>query len=277
MNRAEVTVYHFLIAELPLWAAALLILGGVPVVAVLLQALMRRLVPPPRAKANNDVAGFLVAVIGVVYAVTIGFSVDDQWENFTEVRQYAAEEAYIAAAVARGSAVMGPGDRREIIGAVVAYNHAVVAWWPKDVGLNRPSPAERRALRHLFDTVGQLRPVNEPQRAYVEVATDELVAVSALNADRHRRAGTAHLSTPMWIAVCLTSAVILLFSLLFGLESAWLHYAMITGVALVIGVNLFLVVLLEFPLTGALSVSPGAFTEATRDLLRELPAPPAPG
>ncbi|GAA3974529.1 hypothetical protein GCM10022384_26190 [Streptomyces marokkonensis] len=271
------TVYHFFIVELPLWGTVLLILGGVPLVAVLAQALMRRLVPPPRAKEHNDVAGFLVAVVGVVYAVTIGFSVDDQWDNYTEVRRCAAEEAFLVAAVARGSAVMDPGDRRDVTEAVVAYNRAVVAWWPKDIGETGQSPDERRTLRRLFTAIGELRPDTEPRQAYVEVATDRLTEVSALNADRHRQAGTAHLRTPMWIAVYLTSAVTLMFSLLFGLESPWLHYTMITGVALVVGVNLFLLVLLEFPLNGVLSVSPGVFTSTTGDLLRDLSASPVPG
>ncbi|MFH9573778.1 hypothetical protein [Streptomyces sp. NPDC017230] len=270
------TVYHFFIVDLPLWAAALLILGGVPVVAVLLQALMRKLVPPPRAKTHNDVAGFLVAVIGVVYAVTIGFSVDDQWENFAEVRHSSAQEAYTVGAVVRGAVVMGADDQRDLAEAVVAYNRAVVAWWPEDLGRAGQSRAEQRALAHLFDTVGGLRPANEPQRAYVDEAMSRLLDVSVLNAQRHSRAERAHLRTPMWIAVLLTSAVTLFFSLLFGLESPWLHYTMIAGVGVVIGVNLFLLMMLEYPLAGALSVSPSNFTETTEVLLRGLSASPAP-
>lgn len=260
-------MYHIIIMELPLWGAALLILGGVPIAAVLLQILMRKVVPPPRAKAHNDVAGFLVAVIGVVYAVTMGFSIDDQWDKYTDVRDSTGEEAFTVTAVGRGGAVLGADDRRAVTRAVVAYNRAVVAWWPTAMEKAEQPRSEGRALAHLFETVGGLRPATEPQQAYLEEATDQLLRVSVLNSQRHSMAERAHLRASLWIAVFLTSAVTLFFSLLFGLESPWLHYTMIAGVGLVIATNLFVITMIEYPLAGALSVSPADFTESTADLL----------
>lgn len=263
-------MYHFFVIDLSLWEAVLLFLAGIPLLAVALQAAIRKVLPPDRSKAQNDVAGFLVAVIGVVYAVTIGFSIDDQWDNFTEVRKGVFEEAFVAGSVARGSTVMGAAGRRDVTEAVVSFDRAVVASWPTKLDQSREQPSEEQALRHVFDTVGDLRPASEAQEAYVDGAMQQLLQVSVLNTDRHNDARTAHLAGPMWIAVILTSAVALFFSLMFGMDSPWLHYGMIAGVAMVIGVNLFLVVLLEYPLVGALSVDSSSFQAMAHDLLRGL-------
>ncbi|WP_158239691.1 bestrophin-like domain [Streptomyces carminius] len=258
-------MYYSAIADLPLWATALIILGGLPVLAVTLQALTRRVLPPARAKDHNDVAGFLVAVIGVVYAVTAGFTIADQWDNYAEARQDVTEEAYAVASVAEGAAVAGTGERREITAAAVAYGRAVVAWWPDAPGEAGDTVREDRAMERLHAAVRSVRPDSEAERAYVSEATGQLMRVSVLRGHRHNEAGTAHLEAPMWVAVVVVSAVTLLFSLLFGLERPWLHYVMVAGVALVVAVNLFLVLLLEYPLVGTLAVTSESFRELARE------------
>ena len=54
----------------------------------------------------------------------------------------------------------------------------------------------------------------------------------------------------MWIAILIASAITIMFALLFGLESARLHYVMVAGLAALIGTNLFLVAELNYPYRG---------------------------
>src|SRR5215204_1144623 len=60
----------------------LLVVGGACFVAVLGLALVQRLVPTTIRKEYNDVAGFIYAVLGVIYAVLLALVVIATWEEF---------------------------------------------------------------------------------------------------------------------------------------------------------------------------------------------------
>ena len=65
-----------------LWS--LLITGGITVVSVVGGLLVRRWVNVKVLEQHNDVAGFIYAVIGVLYAVVLGFTSVIIWERFAE-------------------------------------------------------------------------------------------------------------------------------------------------------------------------------------------------
>lgn len=58
---------HFL-SELPLWQLILAVVVIPTAIAIGFQVLVRRLVGVERLALNNEVAGFIFAIIGVVYA-----------------------------------------------------------------------------------------------------------------------------------------------------------------------------------------------------------------
>ena len=66
----------------------------VPVlVAVAGLVLVQRLVPPERREGQNDVAGFIFAVLGVAYAVLLAFVVIAVWEDYKTAQTDVQSEA----------------------------------------------------------------------------------------------------------------------------------------------------------------------------------------
>ncbi len=61
--------------------------------AVVGLALVEYLVPWQVRQRHNDVAGFIYAVLGVVYAVWLGFVTIAVWEDFEVARSTAHSEA----------------------------------------------------------------------------------------------------------------------------------------------------------------------------------------
>ena len=59
------------LVHLNLWLLGALLVVGLPLVTVAVQAVVRRLAPDIVAGEHNEVAGFLIAVVGVVYAATL--------------------------------------------------------------------------------------------------------------------------------------------------------------------------------------------------------------
>ncbi|MDP1806747.1 MAG: hypothetical protein Q8K72_16330, partial [Acidimicrobiales bacterium] len=76
-----------------LWLLGGLLVIGLPLVAVALQAMVRRAAPYIVKGEHNDVAGFLIAVVGVVYAVTLAFIVIVTWEGYRDARTVVPHEA----------------------------------------------------------------------------------------------------------------------------------------------------------------------------------------
>ncbi len=70
-----------------------LIAGTIPLVAVVVGLLVRRWVTVEVLERHNEVAGFIYAVIGVLYAVVLGFTAIIVWERFAEAQTNVEKEA----------------------------------------------------------------------------------------------------------------------------------------------------------------------------------------
>lgn len=255
--------------NLPLWAVMVVVIGLLTGAAVGLQALIRRRLPEVMARRHNDVAGFLAAVIGVIYAVTVGFIIAEQWSDFTDAKDRAAREAFTLASVAEGSIVFGPAEQDRFQYAVLAYQQAVIADWDRQGESGGAADLRQSDLMApLYELLAQARPGTEGQRAFVQDATRRLAQAAQDRDDRLHRASRAHLEWPLWMLVVFVSAVVLVFCALFGLESRWLHYTMISGVAMAVASNVLLIILLNHPLSGPLRVTPDAYADVVADLTR---------
>ena len=72
-------------------AASLAAVGGLE--------LVRRLVPTETRQKHNDVAGFIYAALGVIYAVLLALVVIAAWEGYERARITVEDEANAAAEI----------------------------------------------------------------------------------------------------------------------------------------------------------------------------------
>ena len=70
-----------------------LIVCAVALVAVAGLEAVRRLVPAPIRQKHNDVAGFIYAVVGVIYAVLLALTVIAVWEEYQAANATVRDEA----------------------------------------------------------------------------------------------------------------------------------------------------------------------------------------
>ena len=76
-----------------------LVVGGVCLAAVGGLTLVQFLVPATSRQQHNDVAGFIYAVLGVIYAVLLALVVIAVWEDFGRARETVESEANAAAEI----------------------------------------------------------------------------------------------------------------------------------------------------------------------------------
>jgi hypothetical protein len=74
-----------------------LVVGGVCLLALAGFELVQRLVPAASRRQHNDVAGFIYAALGVIYAVLLALVVIAVWEQYGAARETVEQEANAAA------------------------------------------------------------------------------------------------------------------------------------------------------------------------------------
>src|SRR5579871_3055980 len=87
------------LSDLPLWVLILAVIVIPTGVAIGFQIFIRRSVGADKLALNNEVAGFIFAIIGVVYAVLLAFVVIAVWDKFSEGQTSVAKESAAAAAL----------------------------------------------------------------------------------------------------------------------------------------------------------------------------------
>ena len=92
---------------------------------------VRRRVPLATQMEQNEVAGFFIAVLGVVYGVLLAFAVVVVWEDFEDARTIAEREANSVGDVYRLAAALPEPSRTAVQQQARAYARMVIDdEWP---------------------------------------------------------------------------------------------------------------------------------------------------
>jgi hypothetical protein len=234
--------------------------------AVLAHMLIRRVVPQSRLLPHHDVAGFLVAVVGVLYAVVLGFVVVTSWAGFDAAQQNADVEAgYVADAF--GFAQMLPEPRRgDMRRALAAY---AIEVRDREWTTMRRGEQDPRARALLLQAIRALGESYDKQSSSLDEAlnretTRQAVAASLRDVADSRRLrliqAEKRLSPPLTLALLVGASMVLAFVFLFGVEDRILQFTMTALVAGCIGLLLGVVFEFSAPYSGALRVSSDAWT-----------------
>jgi hypothetical protein len=253
------------LASLPLWLSALLLVGVTTALAMLGPILVRRTVSLERLTTNNEVAGFKFAVLGVIYAVMMGFAVIVVWERFHTAEEAVTQEAGAMAALFRLSNGIEPEARTEIRGRIASYARtAIEEDWP---AMSRASlsPAATVALSDLYVAVMAVPPASPRD---IAVMAEMFHQLDSLTQSRRQRLTLASGILPpvLWLALTSGAVTTLGFTFFFGTTSLRAQTLMTGLLALTIFIGLFVVVVIDHPFTGPISVG----TEPLEYVLRDL-------
>jgi hypothetical protein len=89
----RIGAHDFFLTSLPLWLPGVMVVGLGTLLAMLGPALVRRHVDVKRLAANNEIAGFKFATIGVLYAVLLAFAIIVVWGKFSDAEVDVVQEA----------------------------------------------------------------------------------------------------------------------------------------------------------------------------------------
>jgi hypothetical protein len=244
------------------------ILLGVLLVAAAGVHLTQRHWPYTNRREHNDVAGFIFAAVGVLYAVLLAFVVIAVWENLNTARDTTYSEANELANIYWISRSLPLPQGATIENLTLAYAHTVIdREWPL-MAQRRSSPQATHLVYLIRNAVFGFSPQPGQQQALYEQA---VVSVNGLAAARRDRLDSIGEMIPplLWLALIAGAVITVGFCLLFGLPNKAAHIGMVAVLAALITISLLLIKDMEYPFAGAVRIGPDAF----KVFLSRLPAP----
>jgi uncharacterized protein (DUF983 family) len=243
-----------------------LIVGGACLAAVVGLALVQRLVPLEVRQTHNDVAGFIYAVLGVIYAVLLALVVIATWEEFGRARLTVEAEANALAEIFWLAHQLPEPEGPHLQELCRSYAEEVVnVGWPlmeqgKTPSMDRSQETSRAWV--LIDDIRATLQEGEPRTAAgQELYAEGLDQVQRLADARRTRLVVAEegLPTVLWVVLIVGGIVVVGFAYLFGMENTWAHSLMVVSLAGVIALVLFTIAAMDHPFSGGARIGPEAF------------------
>ncbi len=236
----------------PLWLTAILIVIVPTIAASWGSALVRGRVGLALLEANNEVAGFKFAVVGVIYAVLLAFAVIVVWERYTEAEVAVVHEAGAAATLYRLAAGPEPEAVR-VRAALERYLElAIEREWPK-MASEKESSEVTAALSSLYTATLDLAASGARPNA---VLTEMFTQLGVMTQERHARVHFAVGIMPsvLWAALSLGGVLTVAFTYFFGAKNWRAQILMTSTLALIVFMGLFVIVAIDHPFTGPVHV-----------------------
>ena len=242
------------------WLGALLFIVVGVAVSLGGMLLVRRRVALSTLEEHREVAGFIYAIIGVIYAVLLAFVVVVVWQQQEEARVRVEQEANGIADLYRGAQAFPASVRTQLRGELRAYTEAVLkAEWP-DMGAGRTNLATWRQYDRLWQAYLKLSPRTAHETLWYRQALERL---NDLGDARRLRllGGRAELPSLMWGVLWGGGVITIAFSYFFGIRNVRSQALMVSALAATIALVLYLAAALDRPFTGAIQVGPDAFEQ----------------
>ena len=241
--------------------AVLLAVGGL--------ALVQYLVPWQLRQQHNDVAGFIYAVLGVVYAVLLGFVTIAVWEDFELARTTAESEANELAELFWLAQEFPEPEGEQIQRLAQSYAKVVIdeEWSLMEQG--QASPHASALADEMRSSIYDFEPDTEEEQVLYDQG---LQGVLDLVDQRRLRLLEAREGIPrvMWGVLVAGGVIVVGFTYLFGLENTRSHTLMIAALAAIIALVLFTIYALDHPFAGVSRVHPDAFELVLETFERDL-------
>jgi tryptophan-rich sensory protein len=240
------------------WLLGILFVGALTAASIGGLLLVRRRASLEILEQHNEIAGFIYAIVGVLYAVLLGFSAIIVWEQYVDAQSRVEQEANQVADLYRDARALPPDLRKQIETQLRAYARTVVEKeWPA-MAERRASLEAWEAYNRLWRTYQGFKPRDAYENAWYQ---ESLRQLNELGDHRRLRLLSNRSEVPgvIWVALLGGGAVTIAFSYLFGAKHTWAQAVMIAGLGIMIALVLLSIFALQHPFSGLSRIAPHAF------------------
>jgi hypothetical protein len=245
--------------QIPLWALGLLVLsvvwlytvGGVLVFRPWVQSWPR---------SENETVGYMLSIAGVAYAVLLAMIAVGAWNGASTVDVAIQQEANALAGVYRGVGAFRPAPRDHFQQLVRDYVDFVVRdEWPA-LRRDQRSPRTELASQTLSEEIVGFEPATPAEQMIKPIVVSK---VNEFEDARRLRLleGSRGLGPITWFVVVIGGIMTLAFTFFFRVEHKSVHLVISMLASGMLAVVVFLILAMDHPLWGDVSVQPDALRE----------------
>jgi Protein of unknown function (DUF4239) len=215
----------------------------------------------------NDIVGFYLAGITVLYGVSLGLLAIGAWETYTHTEAKVSQEAAALSGLYRSVSGLPEPPRSLLQSDLRRYTRQVidVGWPQQQRGI---PPTENSANLDQFQrNFESFVPATEEQRILVADISREF---DALEESRSIRLDSvsAELPPPLWALILLGALICIAVTWFFHMENLKMHIWMTVLTAVLLGLMIFMVAALDNPYRGSVSVSPAPFERVYKQMTK---------
>jgi hypothetical protein len=203
----------------------------------------------------NDIVGFYLAGITVLYGVTLGLLAIGAWTTYTEAEAKVAREAATVASLYRTLGSMDEPMRSMLQRDILDYtiNVIQIGWPAQERGI---VPVENRVSLDKFRRdFRQWEPKTEAEAILEQDVTREFDALETARSLRLDSV-TDELPSPLWALIVVGAVICIISTWFFHMQSLKMHLWMTLLFSALIGLMVFMVAALDNPYRGKISVGP---------------------
>ena len=209
-------------------------------------------------RSHNDIVGFYLAGMTVLYGVSLGLLAIGAWTTYTETEAKVAREAADLSTLYRSVSGLPEPPHSLLQNDLRNYTRQVIdVGWPEQ--RRGIIPTENNAPLDKFRSdLESFEPVTEEQKILLADISREFDALEESRSIRLDSV-TAELPPPLWALILLGALICIVVTWFFHMESLKMHIWMTVLTALLLGLMVFMVAALDNPYRGEVSVSPAPF------------------
>ena len=218
-----------------------------------------------KLEIHNEVAGFIYAVVGVIYAVLLAFVVITVWEQYTEAEKNVNTEASHVVDIYRNAEAFPDSIRDKIQTETINYMNDIINYEWKSMKNLEISSEAKKSYKSLWKTIIEYIPVTTYENMWYAETIKEL---NQLADARRFRINSIYFDIPslMWFILFIGAFITIGFSYIFGTKNNIAHIIMIICLSSSIGLILILIDALVHPFSGFIQLTPEAFIYALSQL-----------
>lgn len=228
--------------------------------------------PTDDRRQHNDIVGWQVSVVGMTYAVIIGFMLYAVWNNFQVAEANADAEANALVDVSRLAEGLPESQREAVQSLASRYADAMVTdEWP---AMSRRSLTGegQKLTQALWTAVIRPEELTGAQQTSLDHTISELTALTEHRRLRELESKTG-LPGVLWWVLRAGAIITISSACLFGTKSFPLHLVQVLGLSVLLAMSLVSIAEIDRPFQGSVHVSPEAFIRAQQVLQMRTKSP----
>lgn len=257
---------QILLVNIPAWLLCFIMVVLYVGISVISLLIIRKIYPHYKCKLHNDIAGFIFATLGVIYAVLLAFTVIIVWQDFDKAENITISEANCIAALYRDATPFSAEFRAELKSDLTNYVNAIINEEWQTMVKGQRSSSVQKMQEELWNLYGGFQPKNETQKIFLTESVHKMNQASEMRRQRIIYA-SAGINPLLYFALIVGSFITIAFTMLFGTENIIPHLIMVSLLAAMIAITLFTVIAMDYPFTGNISIKPDVFINMLSSLM----------